>query len=88
MDRVLDAGEQAIEPLAPGLTTTAAEIVHAVRHEMALRLADVVMRRTALGALGQPTRAVLSWAAALMGKELGWSEERVAREIAATAAMF
>ena len=36
----------------PGVATLGAEIVHVIRHEMAVRLSDVVIRRTGLGAAG------------------------------------
>ena len=46
---------------------------------MALTLADAVIRRTPLGALGYPGDDALERAAAIVGAELGWSEERRAR---------
>ncbi|HEY5238108.1 MAG TPA: glycerol-3-phosphate dehydrogenase/oxidase [Rhizomicrobium sp.] len=58
-----------------------AQILFAIRHEMALMLDDVVTRRTGLGQLGLPNAAVLSRAADIMSTELGWSAERRAREI-------
>lgn len=59
------------------------EVLHAVHQEMALRLSDVVCRRTVLGAAGLPSEAALHRCAALMGAELGWSARRKAEEIAA-----
>ena len=43
-----------MEPVAAGCPTTGVEVVHAVRHEMAVRLTDIVIRRTGLGAAGHP----------------------------------
>lgn len=60
----------------------AAEVVHAVRREMALKLGDVVFRRTLLGLAGVPDEACLRACAALMGNELGWDAARARREIA------
>ncbi len=60
-----------------------AQLVWASRHEMAVTLADAVIRRTPLGALGEPDRATLERAAALMGDECGWSDDRRSAEIAA-----
>ncbi len=60
----------------------AAEVVHAVRREMALKLGDVVFRRTSLGLAGVPDEACLWACAALMGNELGWDAARARREIA------
>jgi glycerol-3-phosphate dehydrogenase len=58
-------------------------IAQAARHEMVISLADVVMRRTPLGSLGVPDEATLKHAAAIVGRELGWDEERQRAEIAA-----
>jgi glycerol-3-phosphate dehydrogenase len=58
-----------------------AEVLHAVRNEMALRLSDVIMRRTELGTADRPTESCLEWCANLMGAELGWDEDRKRREI-------
>ncbi len=58
-----------------------AEIVHGVREEMALKLSDVILRRTDLGAAKHPGEAALKEAAQLMSKELGWSQERMEQEI-------
>jgi glycerol-3-phosphate dehydrogenase len=66
----------------------AAQIVFAVREEMALTLEDAVMRRTGIGQLGDPGASVLQKAAALMASELGWKEDRGAQEIQAVEANF
>jgi glycerol-3-phosphate dehydrogenase len=58
-----------------------AEIVWAVRHEMAMTLRDAVIRRTPLGALGYPGDAAADRAAAIAAAELRWSPERVRSEI-------
>jgi glycerol-3-phosphate dehydrogenase len=50
-----------------------AEVVHAVRHEAAVRLADLVFRRSDLGTAGRPSADALAAAARLMAAELGWS---------------
>ncbi len=64
---------------APG--SLAAEVVHAVLHEGAETLTDVLMRRAMIG-LGRsagigPDRA----AAAVAGRHLGWEEDRAASEV-------
>ena len=59
-----------------------AQLVHAVRSEMAITLRDVVLRRTPLGALGDPGDEALARAAAIIGVELGWSDDRRREEIA------
>jgi glycerol-3-phosphate dehydrogenase len=69
------------EQIDSNLPVTAAEVVHAVRHEMALTLADVVQRRTELGGAGLPPMIVLQKCAEIMGAELSWDLERQAQEI-------
>ena len=70
---------------APGYL--AAEVVHAVRAEGALHLDDVLTRRTRVS-IQTGHRGVESAprVAALMARELGWDEERTAREVAHYAA--
>ena len=70
---------------APGYL--AAEVVHAVRAEGALHLDDVLTRRTRVS-IQTAHRGVESapQVAALMARELGWDEERTAREVAHYAA--
>lgn len=60
---------------------TKAEVLHGVRQEMAVKLADVVMRRTALGTAGHPGKASIKTCATIMAKELNWNERRVQKEI-------
>ena len=66
----------------------AAEIVYAIRDEMALTLDDVVMRRTGIGQLGPPPDETLDTVSKIMAGELGWDEMRRAREISALAPWF
>ena len=60
-----------------------AELVQAVRSEMAVTLADAVLRRTPLGALGDPGNEALARAAGIVGDVLGWSDARREDEISA-----
>jgi glycerol-3-phosphate dehydrogenase len=69
--------------LAPDSPVIGAELVLAARKEMAPTLADIVIRRAPLGALGHPGEAALSRAAAIVGAELGWSDEQRRQQIAA-----
>ena len=66
---------------AAGSAAAGDEIVHAVRNEMAVKLTDVVLRRTALGALPGPNRTVVEAAARVAGAELGWDASRQETEI-------
>src|SRR5262245_66362848 len=53
-----------------------AQLVWAARHEMAMTLADAVVRRTPLGAMGYPGDAVVEGAGSILGEEVGWEEVR------------
>lgn len=64
------------------------EVLHAVREEMAVRLADVVLRRTDLGTGEHPGYLALRATADLMGEALGWSSERIDSELADVAAIY
>lgn len=80
---VLDSAEgqqDGLEPL-PGATTLKAEITHAIRHEMAQTLSDVLLRRTDVGTGERPSDEALAWAADRCQSELGWDAERRQREI-------
>lgn len=67
---------------------TGAEILYAVRQEMAVTLADAVLRRTEAGTRGHPGQAAVEEAATLMASELGWSEARRAGEIQALSRVY
>ena len=65
-----------------------AEIVHAVREEMALKLADVVFRRTDLGTGAHPGEEALRVCSDLMASELRWDSGRTQNELHEVNAMF
>ncbi len=65
----------------PGSTVTKAEVVHAVREEMAHKLGDIVFRRTELGTRGHPGDNALQACVDLMASELGWDNSRVEQEV-------
>ncbi len=81
-EELCDFGTEAVSFARPGGDSVAAQVRHAVEREMALRLADVVLRRTGLAARGCPSDAVLQTAAAAMGGLLGWDSFRMADEVA------
>jgi glycerol-3-phosphate dehydrogenase len=60
----------------------AAQVVHAVRHEACERVADFVFRRSSLAFTPHRGRPALGRIAAVMREELGWSDQRVADELA------
>jgi glycerol-3-phosphate dehydrogenase len=68
--------------------TLKAEVIHAVRAEMAAKLADCVFRRTDLGTAGDPGSSSLRTCAELMAGELGWSTERMELELAEVQSRF
>lgn len=57
------------------------EVRHAVREEMAVRLSDVVMRRTDLGSGGHPGKEAVAACADIMAGLLDWNENRKRKEI-------
>ena len=68
--------------LGEACAVTRGEVRRAVREEMAVRLSDVVLRRTEAGSAGHPGRDALRAAADLMAAELDWPHTRVEEEIA------
>ncbi|MGH7494161.1 MAG: FAD-dependent oxidoreductase [bacterium] len=76
------------ETLGAGTEVLKAEVIHGMREEMALKLADVVMRRTDLGAAGPPGKEALQECALLMAAELGWNPARVQAEIAEVEGLY
>lgn len=75
-------------PLSPACAVTRAEVLHAVRHECAASLGDVLLRRTGAGAAGHPGAPAVAAAADVVARELGWDAGRVARETAAVDALY
>ena len=59
----------------------AAEVVNAVREEMAVKLSDVVLRRTDIGSAGYPGDSAVNEIAGIMAHELGWNEEHKEQEV-------
>jgi glycerol-3-phosphate dehydrogenase len=76
------------ESIAPGVPLPCAVVPYAVQHEMACTLADVVLRRTSLGAGGYPGDAVVDVCGALMARACHWEAGRLAREVEAVRAFF
>jgi glycerol-3-phosphate dehydrogenase len=77
-----------LQPLSNRVSDTGAAVIAAVQDEMAMTLADVVFRRTALGGLGHPGHTALTRAAEIMGGLLDWSPEKRTAEIEAVEAQF
>jgi glycerol-3-phosphate dehydrogenase len=68
-------------PLQEGSPVLRAEVVHAVRCEMALHLDDVLLRRTELSLARPLEDDAVERAARLMAAELGWDGPRLEREL-------
>jgi glycerol-3-phosphate dehydrogenase len=58
-----------------------AQVVYAIRNEMAVTLKDLLFRRTAIGTLGNPGEKVVAKIAEIAARELKWSPERKKSEI-------
>lgn len=74
--------------LSSGCRVTRAEILHATRNEMAIHLADALLRRTEAGTAGHPGDEAVHSAAAVMAEELGWTPSATATEVAAVDALY
>ena len=61
--------------------TLIAEVRHAARNEMAVTLADIVLRRLDLGTGCEMGDKLLSECVSIAGEELGWDAERRLIEI-------
>jgi glycerol-3-phosphate dehydrogenase len=70
------------EPLVAGLPHLRAEAVHAVRHEMARTLDDVLARRIpARWLAADAARDAAEATARLIAPDLGWDDEEIARQV-------
>jgi glycerol-3-phosphate dehydrogenase len=70
------------DPLAPGCPALGAEVIHAVRNELARTVADFIVRRTALSwRFPFEAAAAAPRVAELMGAELGWDRARQDAEL-------
>jgi glycerol-3-phosphate dehydrogenase len=78
-------GTEYAELLRLGETDAAmAEVTFAVQQEMAVRLSDVILRRTDQGSGSHPGAQALTVAARRMQQLLGWSDERREQEFTHT----
>jgi glycerol-3-phosphate dehydrogenase len=58
-----------------------AQVIYAIKEEMACTLMDIMLRRTGIGTLGNPGSKVLETIAEITAKELKWSTTRIDREL-------
>ena len=78
---IVDKDCSLVEQIWNGHPTIQAEVIHAIREEMAQYLSDVVMRRTELGSSGYPGHVAIVKCAEIMSTELNWDEKRLQLEI-------
>jgi glycerol-3-phosphate dehydrogenase len=80
--RLARSDRRLLEPIAAGTTEIRAELVHAVRRELALTLSDLLIRRTTVfyGVPGHAAREAPELAR-LVAPELGWDGPRTALEV-------
>ncbi len=83
-DRHMDSGK----PLTDSRALLRAQTIYAVRHEMAIKLSDVVFRRTEVGSAGPPDADTLGFCATIMASERGWSKAQMQQEIQEVNAAF
>ena len=65
-----------------------AEVVYAIRYEMAKSLRDVLLHRTGIGTLGYPGDEIFTKVVNLLKEELNWDETRTQTEIEAVMNIF
>jgi glycerol-3-phosphate dehydrogenase len=86
---LIDADPTLGEPLVAGLPYVRAEAVHAVRHEMATTIDDVLARRTRSRLQARDASASAAEAVgALLARELGWSGAETARQVSSYLALI
>jgi len=81
--RIIHERPELGSPVDDRQPTLGAEIVYAIHYEMGTRLADVVIRRTGLGASAHPGQQALDTCGAIAARELGWDHDRCREEIEA-----
>jgi glycerol-3-phosphate dehydrogenase len=81
--KIVAADAALASPVCPNETVSGAEVVHAVRHEWAMTLGDVLLRRTMLGLRACQGLDCIDRVADIVGAELGWDASRRAAEIGA-----
>lgn len=86
--RLVDEDPARAAALSPACPITVAEVLHAVRHEAAQTLTDVLLRRTEAGTAGHPGTAAATAALSALARECGWTAARQASERAVFEATY
>jgi glycerol-3-phosphate dehydrogenase len=79
----IEENSQWIEPVGK-TATIKAQIVHAIREEMAMKYEDIVLRRTDLATGEIPDLHTLKSGLKVMSTELGWDQDREEEELYST----
>ena len=82
IDAMIAADPTGLTVLDPATMLIAAEVTFVVRTEQALRVGDVLSRRTMVGLDAGLGRGAAPGVAKIMASELGWDEARTERELA------
>ncbi len=76
---------ECVDPRSSDIT---AQVVHAVRQEMAMTVDDILFRRTGIGTLGHPGGDTVIRIARIMSTEFGWDAAETVRQVEATESQF
>ena len=85
--RIVDESDLTM-PLGARCAVTVGELLYASRHEMAVTLADALIRRTEAGSAGHPGADAVTRAAAVLAREHQWDAARVAQEVERVEAFY
>ncbi len=81
IDDILQYSNESHQKISGSDEVIKAEAKHAIKEEMALKLSDVIMRRTDLGSAGYPGDETVRDVADLMAKELNWNKAKIKNEV-------
>jgi len=81
---LLDVSEQQVPYSQDSYPVTSAQVKYAVQKEMAIKMSDVLLRRTGIGSVGLPAESILESIANTMAAELDWSPLKIKAEIEET----
>lgn len=79
--KLLDDSEQQAPYAQFSQPVISAQVKYAVREEMAIKLLDVLLRRTGIGSIGLPAAPLLEAISNTMAAELDWSVPKMKAEI-------
>jgi glycerol-3-phosphate dehydrogenase len=65
-----------------------AQVVFAIQNEMAIKLSDIILRRTGIGTLGHPGEEALEKVTSLAASLLSWDDNRKKSELAEVEKIF